>query len=375
MLNYIIYEELEGISLFIIVKTNIQCSTFILFFIGGLSEGASISILPLYVAEVADPDIRGKLGTFQISIMFAGNLFINVISEYFTIPTVGLICLTFPVLFFLLFSHMPETPYYFLSKNRKVEAMESLVTLRRTSKVEKELDILEGDVQRQMSEKGGYRELFTIPVNRKAFILANITRIYQQMTGCTAFFTYFQLLIATASSIPPMIGTSILLLTQVMLTMMSYYFIDLYGRKTLLIISASTTSIVLFILGGFMIVRDFTNIDLSHLQLFPLIMLFFFIVTFTIGSGAVTTIFTAEMYSTSIKAPATALSCVNLSVWMMATVKFYQYTADTFSLAVPFMTFAVFTFSSVFFFHFCLIETKGKTLEMILKELDSSNDD
>lgn len=327
-------------------------------------------MIPLYAAEVADPDIRGKLGTFQLTILALGQLFINIISEYMSIQTVAAICLIFPIIFLLIFSQMPETPYYLLSKNRRIAAMDSLIILRRTREVEKELEILENDVQRQMSEEGGFRELFVIPANRKAFILANVTRFLQQMSGCSAVGSYYQLMVAkSAPNIPPMFSTSMLLLLQILLTVTSFYYIDLYGRKLLLVLSASLTTVVLFILGGFIALKDFTYIDTSGLEWFPLMMMVFYVISFILGLGAVTNILTAEMYSTNIKAKATAISSVNLSLLMMATIKYYQYTADHMSQAVPFLTFAVFTCFSTFFFRFCLIETKGKSLEMIQQEL------
>lgn len=297
----------------------------------------------------------------------------NIISEYLSIQAVACLNLTFPILYFVIFSHMPETPYFLLSKNRTVAAMDSIKTLRRTSKVEKELEILEIDVKRQMSEQGGFKELFSIPANRKAFILANSTRFLQQMSGCSAFGVYFQLIILKSSNLPAMVSSSMLLVLQVVMTITSYFYIDHFGRKTLLIISASLTSVVLFALGGFIVIKDYTLIDTSNLQWFPVFAIVFYVISFVSGLGAVTNMLTAEMYSTSIKAKATALSSINLSLIMIGTVKYYQYTADHISQAVPFMTFGLVTFLSIFFFRFILIETRGKSLETIQQELIASS--
>lgn len=264
---------------------------------------------------------------------------------------------------------MPETPYYLLSKHQKTAAMTSLQILRRTSDVGKELEILECDVQRQQSEQGGFKELFTIPANRKAFVLVNVTRVFQQMTGVSAFGAYFQLMISNAANVPPMFGVSMLLIVQLIVNLSMYCFIDLYGRKTLLMISAAMTTGVLLALGVFLTLRDFTTVDIENQKFLPILLIFLFIVSFNSGLASIPNVLTAEMYSTSIKAKASALSSLTLSVFMMGTIKFYQFTADHISLAVPFLTFGSFTLLSVFFFAFFLIETRGRTLENIQQKL------
>lgn len=286
-----------------------------------------------------------------------------------SIQDVAKICLIFPIIFLLIFSQMPETPYYLLSKNKESEATDTLIILRRTYDVVEELKALQSAVKRQQSEQGGFRELFRIPANRKALILSNVTRIFQQLSGTSAYSAYFQLMIVTSTSFPPMLGTSFLLMVQGMVNLSAYYFIDMYGRKTLLVLSASLASTVLFLLGGFMLVKDFTNINTSGSHYFPLMMIFLFIITFNIGMGPIPNVINAEIYSTSIKSKATAFGSLTLSVSMIATIKFYQYTSDHISVAVPFLTFALSTFCSIFFFRFCLIETKGKKLETIQQEL------
>lgn len=267
---------------------------------------------------------------------------------------------------------MPETPYYLLLKHRKVAAMTSLKTLRRTSDVGKELEILESDVQRQQSEQGGFKELFMIPANRKAFMLVNVTRIFQQMTGISAFGAYFQLMISNAADVPPMLGVSMLLMLQMLVNLSMYYIIDLYGRKTLLMLSAVLTTAVLLALGAFLALRDFMNADIAGQNFLPIILIFLYIIGFNSGFSAIPNVLTAEMFSTSIKAKASALSSLTLSFWMMGTIKFYQFTADHISLAVPFLTFGITTLLSIFFFAFSLIETKGNSLESIQQKLIAS---
>lgn len=332
-----------------------------------------MAVLPTYIAEVASPNVRGAMGTLSTLFARSGCLFINLLGSYTDIHTAALICLIFPVLHWVCFVHFPETPYYLLMKGDGERARNSLRQLRGSEDVEKEVARLTADVDRQMSESGRYGDLFTIDSNRKAFGLITAARIFQQFTGTSAFINYYQILIEQTTDLSPVLGSSLILLTQIVMTLMASKFIDRFGRKPLLTASSGLTFIILLILGVYFSLKDYASLDLSRIHWFPLPMMVLFIVTFFLGLGVIVPILVAEIYSTSIKAKAISLGSVVFASTMMASTKFYQYSADNFGLAVPFYTFSAFTFFGTLFFHFQVPETKGKTLETIQQELKGNS--
>lgn len=339
---------------------------------GGVGEGAVVAVQPIYIAEVSSPSIRGAIGTLSTLIAMFGCLFINLLGSYTDIHTAALVCLIFPVLHWICFIPFPESPYYLLMKGNAKKARESLEFLRGSQDVEKEMLGLTADVARQMSESGKYRDLFAIDSNRRAFILMTITRTVQQFTGISAFISYYQILIEQTTDLSPVMGSSLILLTQIIMVLLASKFVDRFGRKPLLITSASLTSVVLFTLGIYFTLKDYTTLDLSGIDWFPLPTMVLFIVSAFLGIGVVIPIVVSEIYSTSIKAKAISLGGIVLASTMMASTKFYQYSADNFGLAVPFFSFATSTLFGALFFHFKLPETKGKTLEEIQQELKTS---
>lgn len=50
--------------------------------LGGMGEGASLALVPCYVAEIAEPNVRGTLGAFTTVTINTGVLFINVIGMF-----------------------------------------------------------------------------------------------------------------------------------------------------------------------------------------------------------------------------------------------------------------------------------------------------
>ncbi|KAJ8916558.1 hypothetical protein NQ315_000201 [Exocentrus adspersus] len=337
--------------------------------IGGIGEGAMVAVLPMYMAEVSSADIRGSIGTLSVLVSLFGCLFINVLGSYTDIHTAALICLVFPLLHWACFIHFPDTPYYYLMKSKPGKARDSLRTLRATQEVDKEILALTSDVARQMSESGKYRDLFIIDSNRKAFILMTAARLFQMFTGTAAFLNYYQILIEQTTSLSPVFGSSLILLTQIVMTSLSSKVIDNFGRKWMLSVSSASTCLVLFVLAVYFTIKDYTGLDVSSVDWFPLPMMVLFVVTFFIGLGVALPIIVSEIYSTSIKTKAVSLGSVVFASSMMTSTKFYQYSADNFGLAVPFYTFAASTFLGTLFFLYKLPETKGKTLEMIQQEL------
>lgn len=70
------------------------------------------------VAEVAEDSVRGALGTVLV-IAFSGGEMVGYITGHFLVYETGAwLCLSFSVLFFILYTFMPETPYYLMKTNR-----------------------------------------------------------------------------------------------------------------------------------------------------------------------------------------------------------------------------------------------------------------
>lgn len=338
--------------------------------IGGVAEGVFFVSVPIYIGEVAEARVRGVLGTLFTVVLILGIVGVNVVGYYLSIDRTALVFLPFPLLFMLSFWQMPETPYFHLMKHDSNSAENSLRFLRRRQNVEKELIALTRDVERQMSERGAFFDLFRIKSNRKACIAMAGMRTVQQVSGISTFTFYYQMLFRDATdSIPPHFGSIMMVCLQVVFTWFASLFIDRSGRKPILIFSCIACSLVLILQGVFFAVRDFFHVDVSAVNYLPLIGMIAYIAVFSVGLGAVVNLMLGELFSASVKAKALGLMNINFGVLMFLSTKFYQYTADTFGIAVPMLTFGVCTGLGTIFCWLYVPETKGKTLEEIQQEL------
>lgn len=338
-------------------------------FLGGLSEGATFTIMAIYIGEISEPRVRGTLGSFLSLTLRIGMLLINIIGSYMTMENAALVCLAFPITFLITFIWMPESPYYLLMRNRYKEAEISLKYLRQNDDVQEELIKMNNDVQRQLSETGTFMDLIRINSNRRACIVIMGLRTIQQFSGISAFTLYTQLLFKGAvEDIQPSTAAIIFSSIQLVLTLISSFIVDKTGRKPLLIFSCISCCIILVVEGTFSALKD-NDVDLTGIKWIPMTGLILFIILFSVGLGSIVNLMLGELFSASVKAKALCLVNIYFAICYGLTSKFFQFMADWRGLTIPFFVFSFCSGMGAIFCYYFVPETKGKTLEEIQQSL------
>lgn len=339
-------------------------------FLGGMGEGATFSIMAIYIAEISEPSIRGTLGSYVSLTLRIGMMLINIIGAYLSISLTSLVCLIFPLAFFLSFVWMPESPYYLIMKDRKEEAEKALKFLRQKKNVKEELNSISCDVRRQISESGTFKDLLSISSNRKGCVIILGLRTIQQLSGISAFTMYTQLLFKDAvDHLSPSTSAIIFSSIQFFITFVSSILVDITGRKPLLIFSCISCFFVLIAEGIYFTLRDFTQVNVDDFRWLPLTGMIIFIVVFSVGLGSIVNLLLGELFSASVKAKALCIMNIYFAIIMSLTTKFFQVMADWKGLSIPFYVFSVCCGLGAVFCYYCVPETKGKTLEEIQQHL------
>lgn len=100
-------------------------------FMGGFGGGGSFILVPVYVTEIADDNIRGVLGSLTVlshNIGIVTSYIACSYVDYFTVPYIG-ICAS--VLFFFWCFLIPESPTYLLERGRQEEAQKASIWLEK----------------------------------------------------------------------------------------------------------------------------------------------------------------------------------------------------------------------------------------------------
>lgn len=332
----------------------------------GFDIGCFFAAFPMYAGEISNPNIRGALGSLVTSLNFLGQFLINVLGNYFDVPTTSYICLPLPIIFFILFFFMPESPYYYIMKGKTEEAKKSLWKLRRNNNFEDDFIKLKKDVDRQMSERGSWKDLFVIPSNRKAILVGTFLRTSQLMGGTMLFLINAQFIFDKS---PGNISSGVSAIIFSLCTFLAFLFagiiIDKFGRRIAYTSSLILTTIMLFLETIFFYLTQNLQKDLSAINWFPLVGMIIYAIFASFGPGIVPTLMISEIFSTSIKAKANIVLVflVAFVSTICSTIFFQMYPAT--GLSGPFLLFSTINCVSAILSYFYLPETKGKTLEEI----------
>lgn len=87
-------------------------------FIGGWAGGGVRSSIMLYISEVANDDIRGRLGSATLFIRNVGTLIGYILGACVDYQIVPCISISVPITFIIIFVMIPDTPRYYLHKGQ-----------------------------------------------------------------------------------------------------------------------------------------------------------------------------------------------------------------------------------------------------------------
>lgn len=340
---------------------------FMLFrFIGGLSIGASSVVAPVYISEIAPPQYRGRMViSFQFNIVFG--ILIAYVSNYFfdgfggdndwrwMLGVVALPSLVFSGLVLL----TPESPRWLITKKGD------------EAEARKVLAITEPDVDKAVEEiksaalmenVGGIQESFFSKKYTTPIILAFLFAFFNQLSGINAII-YFAPDIFKMTGLgqsTALLSTAGIGVVNLLFTILGWYLIDRFGRRTLMYIGSV----------GYIISLALTAYAFySNTHTFTTYYIFAFIASHAIGQGAVIWVFISEIFPNSVRASGMAWG--SLTHWVFAAL-----IANTFPVFAEKFgggpIFAFFSFMMVFqllYVWLMMPETKGVSLEDLQKRL------
>ncbi|KAJ8930540.1 hypothetical protein NQ314_016653 [Rhamnusium bicolor] len=200
-------------------------------------------------------------------------------------------------------------------KGRFEEAKESLRRLRGKENIDDDFLSLKADVERQISESGTWKDLFTINSNRKALLAGLFLRISQQLGGMSVFGVYTQYIFEKAGgSLSSAASTMIFTGLCLVLNVAAGFTVERFGRRISYIGSLILCSIVLFIESTYFYIDQFQpELDLSTLNFIPVAGLFLYIIFSSFGISIIPTLMLGELFSASIKAKGLTILSLSLA--------------------------------------------------------------
>ncbi|CAL8087068.1 unnamed protein product [Orchesella dallaii] len=336
--------------------------------ITGFCGGGFSLAAPLFVAEMAEDNIRGALGSgFQVMVTF-GILFVYVFGSFLSFQWLAIICGFVPLVFLVAMIFIPESPRYLVAKGKSADASRSLCWFRKktsSQEVEDEMRIIEMSVNEMKAQASSMSDLFE-PHHLRPSLLMIALMCFQQLSGINAVIFYTSDIFSSAgSTMDENLSTIIVGIVQFVATVSSIFFVDRAGRKILLLISSAVMCGSLVVLGiFFQLQADGKDEGLGWL---PLICLMLFICAFSIGYGPIPWLMLGELIPQKVKARVASLSTViNWGLSFIVT-KFFKSIQDALTIQWCYWIFAIICAIGFVFVFLLLPETKGKSIEEIQK--------
>ncbi|XP_043482917.1 facilitated trehalose transporter Tret1-like [Leptopilina heterotoma] len=344
-------------------------------FLSGIIGDLGFMLLPLYIGEIADKDIRGILLLLIKIFSNIGHMYVKTIGAFFSFRVLNIMMLFVPCLFFATFLFMPESPYYLLLMNRNEKALKTLMKLKGVRNEGKmvhfELERMQNAVDdSRQNKKWMFGELFFIKGNRRSLIIVLVAWLTKFLCGATAINSFTQeILEATEIEVSPKICAMLLAVIEVLLTLSATSIIERAGRRWTFLLSGIFCSFGLLIVGVFFYLKLGTELDVKPFSWLPLFGLFVYQISFSLGIAYIPIIMIGEMFSIDVKMPAMFCLNVSMSLLLIGIKVAFQKLNSVIGIYTTFWIFAVCcTVGSIVFF-IITPETKGKTLEEIQDRL------
>jgi sugar porter (SP) family MFS transporter len=334
--------------------------------IGGIGIGGSSVLGPMYIAEIAPAQLRGRLvGFFQF------NVVLGILLAYFSNYLIGFgkfglaewryelgVTAIPAALFFLMLFAIPRSPRWLVKKGRIDDAREVL-RLSGEENYERELEeIVESvDVERSQASERLFSRKYLFPI-----FLAVSIGMFNQLSGINAILYYLNDIFARAgfSKVSGNLQAVAVGATNLIFTMLAMSVIDRIGRKTLLLIGSVGTAACL---AGVAMVFFTARHEGTLVWL-----LIGYIAFFAFSQGAVIWVYISEVFPNSVRAKGQSLG--SFSHWFMnALISGLFPLMAASSGGYPFVFFSLMMVLQFVVVWLVYPETKGISLEAMQKKL------
>lgn len=335
----------------------------------GIGIGISSAIVPLYISEISPTEIRGTLGTVNQLFICIGILVALVVGlplsgnpswwrTMFGLALIPSVLLAIGMVF------SPESPRWLYQQGRISEAETSIKRLYGKEKVAEVMGDLEASARGSSEPDAGWLDLFSSRY-RKVVSIGAAMFLLQQLAGINAVVYYSTAVFRSAGITSDVAASALVGAANVFGTTVASSLMDKQGRKSLLLISYTGMAASMMLLS-----LSFTwKVLTPYSGTLAVLGTVLYVLSFSLGAGPVPALLLPEIFASRIRAKAVALS---LGVhWIMNFFigLYFLSIVTKFGISTVYMGFALSCLVAVVYITGNVVETKGRSLEEIEREL------
>jgi len=366
---------------------NALAGTFFVFIawrmLGGVAIGLASNLSPMYIAEVAPAQIRGRLVSVNQLTIVIGVLLAQVLNWWLVrdLPQgasdefirnswfgqsgwrwmFGLTAVP-SLLFFLGMFAVPESPRWLAKNGQSERARAILARIGGASYGDAALREIKATLAREESQQVRFAELLD-PRLRKVLLLGVGLAVFQQWCGINVIFNYAQEIFRAAGYDISSVLSNIAWTGSVNLvfTFVALGTVDRRGRRPLMLLGAAGLAVIYVALGF---------CYHAHVQGLPMLLLVLAaIACYSMSLAPVTWVVISEIFPNRIRGA--AMSVAVCCLWLACFILIYTFPLLNSALgaAGTFWLYAAICVSGFVFIQLKLPETRGRTLEELEAEL------
>lgn len=320
-------------------------------FLSGIASSVGFVVFPMYISEICKDTDRGKLLVSRQIFAGCGTVIAYVAGNYLSMLWFNILICVFPLLFLISFGLLAvESPYFYVTNERYDNAKEVYIELTSPTNGEEPADEEIQEMKRavEMTDGESLGALLSQKHIQKSIIIVLALFIFQQLTGYMAYATYTELIVESKHA-TVIIGMVVLIGSS-----LSTMFVDKFGRKLHLLVSASGV-----VLANIALAVYFTYFKADYYT--PIICISAFFLSYNLGFAFIPQILCAEILPQKIKFGVGAVAGVlGWGVAFLITNFFLE--MNNIYLIVVFCICPAIQLAIIYFY---VPETKGQSFRMI----------
>ncbi|XP_071705871.1 plastidic glucose transporter 4-like [Rutidosis leptorrhynchoides] len=341
--------------------------------LAGIGIGISSAIVPLYISEISPTEIRGTLGSINqlficIGILAALVAGLPLASNPLWWRTMFAISTIPSVLLALGMAFSPESPRWLVQRRKIPQAEKAIKKLYGEGKVAEVMADLSASGQGSEEQDAGWFDLFS----RRYFKVVSVGAalfLFQQLAGINAVVYYSTSVFRTAGVASDVAASALVGAANVFGTLIASSLMDKQGRKSLLMTSFSGMAISMLLLS-----LSFTwKVLTPYSGPLAVIGTVLYVLSFSLGAGPVPALLLPEIFASRIRAKAVALSLGMHWISNFVIGLYFLSVVTKFGISKVYLGFASISLVAVMYIGGNVVETKGRSLEDIERELSPAN--
>ncbi|XP_033187454.1 facilitated trehalose transporter Tret1-like isoform X1 [Bombus vosnesenskii] len=352
-------------------------------FFVGLGSGMVGAPARVYTGEVTQPHLRGMLTAFASIGVSTGVLIEYLLGSVLTWNICAAVSGILPLAALLLMFLFPETPSYLMSRSRPDKAREALQQFRgSTCNINQEMEtLINFSNKNNIKRLTGFREIVNAllkPNAVKPFTLLFLYFLIYQWSGTNVITFYaVEIFQDSGATLNKYLAAVILGIVRLASTIVACILCKKCGRRPLTMVSSVGCGLSMIGLGGYMWLRNYwiTNNFQLIATWFPVLCIFSYTITCTLGFLVIPWVMIGEVYPTQVRGIIGGLTTMAAHSFIFTVVKTYPFLASSITRHGTFILYGCISLFGTIYFYLCLPETKGKTLQEIEDYFSGRNDD